>query len=237
LKIRFIFILFSLLMIPATFQTAMAQKAVSKSGSTPHWVADLPIPQNESIYLVVKGIFPTQKEAEKLQAFIQQLMMKTPGDGVDRSDLYQGLPSGKYVVGMLFDTKERARWWMDFSYRNQKISKGTLQEVKILGKSGLPYMPSASRPGSKRLLSEDEALTRVKALPDVQKLSLIKKLTYRFTDYPRNGDLRYEIEIMEIRSHRDPLMVDFALVSALNGEITERYSSALGLSNFVKESH
>jgi len=198
------------------------------SGGLPHWVTEIPIPQNETLYLVLKGSFSSRKQAEELQRFIQQLMVKVPGDGIDQSDHYAGLPPGKYIVGMLFDTKERALWWMDFSYRNRKVGKGTIKEVKLTKDSALPYMPSASRPRPKPLVSEAEALAQVKALPDVQKLAARKKLHYKFTDYPRNGDLRYEIEILEDRGRRDPVMVDFIMVSAINGQVVERLSEALG---------
>jgi hypothetical protein len=213
------------------FANATSQKPTA----LPPWVSDLNIPQNESMVLVVKGVFGSRREAENLVAFIQQLMGTTPGDGVDVSDIYSGLPKGKFIVGMLFDDKERAKWWMDFSYRNRKISKGTIYELSIAGQSRLPYMPAATRAGQKRLLSETEALARVKALPDVQQLGQVKKLVYRFTDYPRNGDLRYEIEVLEDRGRGDPRMVDFVLVSALTGDITERYSTALGRPHFAKD--
>lgn len=225
-----------LLMIFSTASSPVGAAAPLKKISLPHWVADLSLPQNETLFLVVKGTFSNRVEAEHLESFIQQLMGSTPGDGVDSSDLYQGLPPGQFVVGMLFDSKERAKWWIEFSYRNRNISKGKIYEVKIHGESRLPYMPAAARAGQKRLLTEQEALSRVQVLPDVQQLNRIKKLTYRFTDYPRNGDLRYEIEILEDRGkQREPLMLDFVMVSAVNGEITERYSTALGKKSFAKD--
>lgn len=217
--------LLTLLLLLAPGLNAAGKKP---SGGLPHWVTEIPIPQNETLYLVVKGTFSSRKQAEDLQAFVQQLMVKVPGDRVDSTDAYSGLPSGKYVVGMLFDTRERAQWWMDFSYRNRKVGKGSIKEVKLKSSSGLPYMPSASRTRPKLLVSEAEALAQVKALPDVQQLAARKKLHYKFTDYPRNGDLRYEIEILEDRGRRDPVMVDFIMVSALNGQVVERLSQALG---------
>lgn len=197
-------------------------------GGLPHWVADLPVPQNETLYLVVKGVFPSRKQAEDLQRFIQQLMVKVPGDGLDGTDGISGLPAGQYVVGTLFDTRERAQWWMEFSYRNRKVGRGSIKEVKLKKASSLPYMPSASRPREKPLVNEDQALSQVKSLPDVKSLALRKKLQFRFTDYPRNGDLRYEIEVLEDRGRRDPVMVDFVMVSAINGQVVERLSEALG---------
>lgn len=198
------------------------------SGGTPHWVADVPIPKNEKLFLVLKGSFSDKKSAEDLRRFIQQLMVKVPGDGIDSSDNFSGLPAGKYVVGMLFDTRERALWWMDFSYRNRKVGKGTIKEVTLLKESSLPYMPSASRPRPKALISETEAMAQVKALPDMKRLAAQKKLQYKFTDYPRNGDLRYEIEVLEDKGKKDPVMVDFVMVSAINGQVVERLSEALG---------
>ena len=208
---------------------AISSQAQSSQGKIPPWVTDLPVPQNEPLYLVVKGIFSSREEAENLQRFIQQLMMKYPGDKVDESDHYEGLPPGQFVVGTLFDSKDRAQWWINFSYRNRKISKGSIQQVRLIkGKSELPYMPSAYRGSHKQLLTEQEALAKVKALPDIVRLTKSKKLQYKFTDYPRNGDLRYEIEVLEDRGkRRDGLMVDFIMVSALTGEITERLSEAL----------
>ncbi len=201
----------------------------SAESKVPHWVADLPVPQNQPLYLVVKGVFSSQEEAKNLQKFIQQLMTKYPGDGLDITDRYEGLAPGQFVVGTLFDSKDRAQWWIDFSYRNRKIAKGTIQQVQLKkGKSELPYMPSAYRSSQKQLLTEQEALAKVKALPDINRLAKSKKLQYKFTDYPRNGDLRYEIEVLEDRGkRRDGLMVDFIMVSALNGDITERLSEAL----------
>lgn len=220
--------LFGLLVLLVFSAPGLNAAGKKPSGGLPHWVTEIPIPQNETLYMVVKGTFATRKQAEDLQRFIQQLMVKIPGDGVDSTDAYVGLPSGKYVVGMLFDTKERALWWMDFSYRNRKVGKGTIKEVKLSRSSVLPYMPSASRPRPKPLVSEAEAMAQVKALPDVRKLAAQKKLHYKFTDYPRNGDLRYEIEVLEDRGRRDPVMVDFIMVSAINGQVVERLSEAFG---------
>ncbi len=224
---RLIAVAFLILGLLSPLAAAEANKK-KPSGGTPHWVADVPIPQNEKLFLVLKGSFSDKKSAEDLRRFIQQLMVKVPGDGVDSSDAYSGLPKGKYIVGMLFDTRERALWWMDFSYRNRKVGKGTVKEVTVAKASSLPYMPSASRPRPKALISEDEAMAQVKALPDVQRLAARKKLRYKFTDFPRNGDLRYEIEVMEDKGKRDPVMVDFVMVSAINGEVVERLSEALG---------
>lgn len=214
-----------LLLLPLSSGAADKKKA---SGGTPHWVADVPIPKNEKLFLVLKGSFSDKKSAEELRRFIQQLMVKIPGDGIDSSDNYSGLPSGKYVVGMLFDTRERALWWMDFSYRNRKVGKGALKEVTVIQESALPYMPSASRPRPKALVSEADAMAQVKALPDMKRLAASKKLHYKFTDYPRNGDLRYEIEVLEDKGKKDPVMVDFIMVSAINGQVVERLSEALG---------
>ncbi|HKX12033.1 MAG TPA: hypothetical protein VJP40_02685 [bacterium] len=58
------------------------------SAVSPHWVADVPIPQNEKLFLVLKGSFSDKKSAEDLRRFIQQLMVKVPGDGIDSSDAY-----------------------------------------------------------------------------------------------------------------------------------------------------
>ncbi len=199
-----------------------------ESLGAPPWVTDIPIPKNETLYMAVKGVFSTRKQAEDLQHFIQQLMVKVPGDGVDSTDNFEGLPPGKFVVGTLFDTRDRATWWMDFSYRNRKVGRGTLKEVKLTKDSSLPYMPSASRPRPKPLVTEDQAMDQVKALPDLKTLASHKKLRFRITDYPRNGDLRYEIEVMEDRGRLDPVMVDFVMISAINGQVTERLSQALG---------
>lgn len=222
IPIGFVF-LFSLIFVFFNNQEAYSRNKI------PPWVSDLPIPKNESLYLVIKGIYSSREEAEKLQKFIQQLMVKYPGDRVDSTDHYEGLPPGQYVVGTLFDNHKRAQWWIDFSYRNRQITKGEIQEVRLKkSKSSLPYMPSSHRGSEKRLLTEQEALARVKALPDILKLAKSKKLKYKFTDYPRNGDLRYEIEVLEDRGKRkDGLMIDFIMVSALNGDITERLSEAL----------
>jgi hypothetical protein len=227
MKLRLVLAAFLALFLIGPISLAAVEKKKA-AGETPHWVADVPIPKNEKLYLVMKGSFSDKKGAEELRRFVQQLMVKIPGDGVDSSDAYSGLPSGKYIVGTLFDTKDRALWWMDFSYRNRKVGKGVLKEVVVVKESTLPYMPSASRPRPKALVTEEEALAQVKALPDVKRLAARKKLHYKFTDYPRNGDLRYEIEVLEDKGKRDPVMVDFVMVSAMNGQVVERLSEALG---------
>ena len=208
-----------------------ARSSVSK---VPPWVTDLPIPQNEEVFLVVKGTYRNRAQAQKVQKFIQQLMGTTPPDRVDTTDRYSGLPKGKYLVGMIFDSHARAQWWIKFSYRNRKIPKGVIKKVKLVGISKLPYMPEAVRGGKKRLLTKTEALARVKALADIKTLSRRKKLIYKFTDYPRNGDLRYEVEVLESKGKRNPVMVDFIMVSALDGQITERLSFNLR-KNILKE--
>ncbi len=203
--------------------------SVWASQDRPHWMTALnPLPQ-ETFLLVVKGVYQSRSEAERVQKFITQLMGTTPPDQVDVTDHYEGLPPGKYFIGMLFDSQERAKWWIDFSYRNRQVPKGEIHRVKLKQPSVLPYMPDAVREGKKRLLSSEEAIHRVRSLQDVQRLSQDKALIYKITDYPRNGDLRYEVEILEAKGkHRDPIMVDFVMVSAINGEITERLSAALG---------
>lgn len=202
---------------------------------TPAWITDLPIPQNEEMFLVVKGTYPTRGSAEAVQRFIEQLMGTTPPDQVDNTEKYQGLSGGKYLVGMLFDSPERAKWWIDFSYRNRTLPKGEVKRVVVKGTSDLPYMPDPVRNGKKRLLTQEEALNRVKALPDIKILATRKNLLYKFIDYPRNGDLRYEIEVMEPQGRgKHPLMVDFLMVNALDGDITERLSLNLG-KNILRE--
>lgn len=217
------------LAVSSAFPVSPANK---KPGGNPHWVSDLSVPQNEGLLLVVKGTFSSKAEAEKRQGFIQQLLVKYPGDRVDKTDNYKGLPPGKYVVGTLFDGRERARWWMDFSYRNRTLPKGDIKEVVVVGESRLPYFPDPVRAGKKRLLSSEEAIGKVQGLPDVQALARTKRLKYKITDWPRNGDLRYEVEILEDRGKKDGVMVDFILVSAINGEITERYAASLGKPHF-----
>jgi len=220
--------IFSILAVFFSLAPAWATSAKKESAGLPHWVTDIPVPKNETVFLVVKGVFSNRKQAEDLQHFIQQLMVKVPGDGVDSTDNFEGLPPGRFVVGTLFDTRDRALWWMDFSYRNRKVGRGTLKEVKLTKDSTLPYMPSASRPRAKPLVTEDQAMAQVKELPDLKSLASHKNLRFRFTDYPRNGDLRYEIEVMEDRGRLDPVMVDFVMVSAINGQVVERLSQALG---------
>jgi hypothetical protein len=224
-------VLFFLLVFPAGIFAGLE----AADAKAPPWVTNLPIPKNEKLLVVVKGVFSSKAEAERLQKFIQQLMVSYPGDRVDATDAYQGLPKGKWLVGTLFDGKERAKWWMDYSYRNREISKGRIEEVVLIGESRLPYMPDAVRGGQKRLLTETEAIERVRVLPDVKKLAVAKKLRYKISDYPRNGDLRYEVEILEDRGRKDGVMVDFVMVSALNGDITERFGQSLGKPNFAQD--
>ncbi|MCP5468283.1 MAG: hypothetical protein H7A32_03350 [Deltaproteobacteria bacterium] len=219
----------SILFSFSIFVLIFSSISLAESDALPEWMQDLPLIEQQNYYLVVKGIYSNQKEAEETQKLIQHLMGSTPADRWDTSDHYLGLPKGKYIVGMLFDSVERAQWWIKFSYRNRKISKGKLYSVKILSKSNLPYMPDPVRVGRKNLVTQKDALASVKLLPDIQDLTKKKKLIFKFTDYPRNGDLRYEIEVLEHRSSSSqPVMVDFIMVSALNASITERLSTALG---------
>ncbi len=222
---RFVLSLFIL------FLFSFFQSALARTNDIPHWVKDLPILKEQSYYIVVKGFYPTQAQAQSTEKLIKHLMGSTPADKWDSTDKYQGLPKGKFLVGMLFDSEVRAKWWMTFSYRNRKISKGQIFKVKIIEPSQLPYMPDPVRVGRKSLLTKEEALSRVQSLPDVKALAVRKKLLYKVTDYPRNGDLRYEIEILEKRKDQEhPIMIDFIMVSALNGQITERLSASFGKS-------
>ncbi|MCE9625116.1 MAG: hypothetical protein K8R69_06660, partial [Deltaproteobacteria bacterium] len=167
--------IFATLLLLAVFVPALSAAGKKPAGGLPHWVTEIPIPQNAPMFMVVKGVFASKSQAEDLQRFIQQLMVKIPGDGVDVTEHFEGLPSGKYVVGMLFDTRERAQWWMEFSYRNRKIGRGTIKEVKVTRESTLPYMPSASRPRPKPLVTEEQAMAQAKALPDLKRLAAAKK--------------------------------------------------------------
>lgn len=200
----------------------------------PPWVSEVPVPQGESLILLSKGIYNTRAQAEKVQGFIAQLMGSTPPDRVDSTDNYQGLPKGRYVVGTLFDSQVRANWWKNFSYRNRKLPKGKILTVALKGTSRLPYYPDAVRRGQKRLLTQAEAIGKVRELPDIQRLGRAKSLIFKITDFPRNGDLRYEVEVLEKRPGRihrgHGVMVDFIMVSALPNAkrpITERLSQAL----------
>ncbi len=224
MNLRSIALVFWVILVLGLFGYPQGLNAKTPPAETPHWLQSLPIPQNEELFLVVKGTYPSLTQAQKIQGFIAQLMGTTPPDRIDTTDKYPGVNSGKFLVGMLFDSRERAQWWIDFSYRNRTIPKGQVHRVKVQGNSELPYMPDAVRQGKKRLLTQSEALAKVKALSDIQQLSLRKKLIYKFTDFPRNGDLRYEIEVLEEKEKKDPLMVDFIMVSALTGDITERLS-------------
>ncbi|MCB1214754.1 MAG: hypothetical protein KDK66_04685 [Deltaproteobacteria bacterium] len=201
----------------------------------PYWVKDFPIPEGQSLFLVSKGLYPSQAQAKKTQAFIAQLMGSVPPDQVDLSDHYEGLPKGRYVIGTLFDSRARANWWIEFSYRNRKLPKGTIVPVRKKGPSQLIYYPEASRHGPEALIDESRAIALVKSLPDVQKLqkNLGSALRFEVIDYPRTYDLRYEIKMSKkVPGRRDPVMLDFFMVSAQPGvknPITERFSRSMHL--------
>ena len=66
-------------------------------------------PLNQNVYLVVKGVFDSSAKATETKKFIQQLLVKTPADGVIASDHLKDFPKGKWVVASVFDDEKKAK--------------------------------------------------------------------------------------------------------------------------------
>ncbi|MBF0491199.1 MAG: hypothetical protein HQM15_00270 [Deltaproteobacteria bacterium] len=181
-------------------------------------------PLNQNIYLVVKGVFASQSQAAETKKFIQQLLVRTPADGIIASDDLKDFPKGKWVVASAFDDEKKAKWWLSFSDRNAKLPRPYVKKTQISQNAqALPYFPEAERLGEKRFASEQEILNQIEAFSDVRSLKKEAKIKYQFTKYPRSEDMRYEVEILKEKNGRF-ISYDFVKVDAEN---PKRYSRFL----------
>ncbi len=181
-------------------------------------------PLNQNVYLVVKGVFSTSSQAAETKKFIQQLLVRTPADGIISSDNLKDFPKGKWVVASVFDDEKKAKWWLSFSDRNAKLPRPYVKKSQILQNAeALPYFPEATRLGEKRFASEQEVLKQIDDFMDVKDLKKASKIKYQFTKYPRSEDMRYEVEIMKEKNGKF-ISYDFVKLDAGN---PQRYSRFL----------
>ncbi len=145
------------------------------------------IPVQESIYIVVKGVFDSKAEAEKTRAFIQQLLVKTSADGIIESEKLEGFPSHKWVIASAFDSEERAKWWMMFGDRNPSLPKASVKKTRLLVSSQqIPYFPDSIRDGEKRFFSEEDVVFKIHQFPDVMALKKKRPIKLVFLAFPRS---------------------------------------------------
>lgn len=157
------------------------------------WNVKIPLSSSQDYHVVVKGMYPSANEAKNIQGLIQTTLKDIPGDAVVKSDLFASLPKGQWVVASLFDTKERAQWWIKFSTRNPKVPKANIYQSKLLAPSvgNLPYFPDAAIANSK-FISEAEAIALVKQTPDV--CCINKKVwTLRVFDHRLSTEWRFTL--------------------------------------------
>ncbi len=189
-------------------------------------VREVAQPLNAPLFAVIKGVFPTQAKALSTQAFIQQLLVNTPSDGLIESAKLSGLPKGKWVIASLFDSEEKAKWWLHFSDRNNKLPRPQIKQIQLAESApSLPYFPEAKRDEVQRFHTEEEVLIRLKELPDLKKMleKDKKELKFIFTTYPRTNDFRYEVEVMEPLPNGNFVAYDFINVDAFDLNHFTRY--------------
>lgn len=182
------------------------------------------IPVNEPVFIVVKGVFNSKEEAEKTRAFIQQLLVKTPGDGVIESHKLEGFPAQKWVVGSVFDSQEKAKWWMLFGDRNPSLPKAHVKATKLLESSDqVPYFPDPERQGQKRFFTEEEVLARLHQFPDVVALKQKSPIKVVFLSFPRTGHYVYDVEIMKAEGNQ---FVAYDFISLFAGNL-DKYKRSI----------
>lgn len=192
------------------------------------WNVVLDAPVQEDLYIVVKGVYANLNDAKETQSLIQTTLKNIPADGIVSSNKLHGFPKNKFVVASLFDDPGRAKWWMQFSHRNPRLPNPQMKQIKLLENVDLPYLPSSSRKTEKRFISEKEAIDLVKNVSDIKILRAQNPLKFMITDYPRSGDLRYEVEVLKLtKNNPRGVMVDFFMVDAVNQKITERFTQSI----------
>ncbi len=178
---------------------------------------EIVIPVNSPVYLVVKGVFPTEKKAEDTRKFIQQLLVNTPADGIIESKKLEGFPPNQWIVASAFDNEQKAKWWMEFGDRNKTLPKPYIKKTALLEETmQIPYFPDAVRENFHRFYTEEEIIQRVSQFPDIQDLKRKESLKFLFTKYPRTGDYSYEVEVLKERAGAAPLAYDFISMSAVD---------------------
>ncbi len=189
---------------------------------------EIPIPVRSPILIVVKGIYPSKEKAQETQKFIQQLLVKTPADGIIASEKLEGFTPGQWVIASAFDSESKARWWMNFSHRNPTLPRPILKKTSLLQESSeIPYFPEAMHEGVHRFYTEKEVLDRISSFPDIAELKQKKNTRFLFTVYPRTGDYTYEVEIMADKGAGQFVAHDFIAVNATDLNHYSRYSENL----------
>ncbi len=178
------------------------------------------IPVNEPIYVVVKGIYSSRAEAEKTRAFIQQLLVKTPADGIIESQKLEGFPPQKWIIASAFDSEQKAKWWMLFGDRHPQLPKVQVKQTRLMETSfEIPYFPDPERQGQKRFYNEEEVVARLHQFPDVMALKQQAPIKVVFLSFPRTGNYVYEVEIMKSEGSK---FVAYDFISLFAGNL-EKY--------------
>lgn len=182
------------------------------------------IPVQEPIFVVVKGVFDSKAEAEKSQAFIQQVLVKTKADGIIESQKLEGFPAQKWLVASAFDSEERAKWWALFGDRHPSLSNPQIKRTKLLEPTfQIPYFPDPQRKGQKRFYSEDDVVARLHEFPDVMDLKQKTPIKVVFLAFPRTGHYVYEVEIMKSEGSK---FVAYDFISMFAGNL-EKYKRSV----------
>ncbi len=204
--------------------------ADAKENNIPEVVVkpEVAIPEKKPVYAVIKGIFPSNEKALATQAFIQQLLVNTPADGIIESSKLAGFPKEKWIIASVFDSEEKAKWWMEFSDRNNKLPRPFIQKTELIeAQAGLPYFPEAIRDGIRRFSTEEEVLARIHQIADIADLQKKSPLKFLFLSYPRSGDYSYEVEVLQDQGEGKFIAYDFIALDAFDLNRHSRYLESL----------
>ncbi len=191
------------------------------------WNVQYPLPLDREVYLCIKGIYANHSAAKQALHLIQTTLKDIPADSIISSAVLNQFGSEQWIVGSVFDDMETAKWWAHFSHRNPTLGKPKIVTAKFNKKTSTNYFPHAKMGNEKRFLTEQEAINLVKKSPDIQQLGMQHKLKFVITDYPRSGDVRYEVEVLKLQDTKGQgVMVDFFMVDAVGKRITERYTDS-----------
>jgi hypothetical protein len=222
-------ILFSFLVLTTFLVPLKGQTKDKNLKETAPKKSEISIPVQSPIFVVVKGMFPSRDQAESTRSFIQQLLVKTPADGIIESEKLSGFPPKKWIIASAFDSEKKAEWWMHFSDRNNKLPRSYLKKTELLEESpAIPYFPEATRDGVQRFYTEEEVIERIQQFSDIQNLSKKTPIKFSFLSYPRTGNYTYEVEVMEDKGNRRTMAYDFITMSAVNLNRYSRYLENLG---------
>lgn len=189
---------------------------------------EIVIPAGSPVFLVVKGIFKTREEAVRTLEFIQELLVKTPADGIISSNQLKGFPPNQWVIASAFDSEKKAKWWLDFGDRNKTLPKPFIRKAELAEETlEIPYFPDAIRENFQRFHTEEEVLKRIQKFPDVQNLQKQGNVKFLFIRYPRTRDYSYEVEILEEKSPGHSTAYDFVVISAVDLNHYSRLNESL----------